>query len=82
MNTEREQELLGCILFLIDIVNRYSVFFGLINRDVVWLDKIWEKDNIKVKQDELLETLKKEYGVILEATTNVDVLGKSNENED
>ena len=73
-NTEREEELIKWILFLIDIVNRYSIFFGLINRDVKWLNGIWAEDNIKGKQDELLDVLRDEYDMQFESKTNVEVL--------
>ena len=72
--TEREEELIKWLMFLIDIVNRYSIFFGLINRDVKWLDKIWTDDNIKSKQDELLDVLKEKYDMPLEVMTNVEAL--------
>jgi hypothetical protein len=65
-------------VFLIDLVNRYSVFFGLINRDIAWLDNMWEKDEIKSKQDELLDFLRDTYGMSFTKTTNVEVL-KDNE---
>jgi hypothetical protein len=76
--TERESVLLDWIVYLIDLVNRYSVFFGLINRDVAWLDNMWEKDEIKSKQDELLDFLQDTYGMSFTKTTNVEVL-KDNE---
>ena len=43
----------------------------------LWLDGIWENDDIKSKQDELLATLKETYNVSFEVTTNVEVLGKN-----
>ncbi len=74
MTTEREEELLKWIVYLIDVINRYSVFFGLINRDVQWLDGIWEKDDIKGKQNELIEFLRKDYNLSLVKTTNREYL--------
>jgi len=76
--SEREEILLKWIVTLIDVINRYSVFFGLINRDVQWLDKMWEDDDIKGKQDELIDLLQKEYGVSLVKITNKEVLSEEN----
>jgi len=72
--TDRERELLKWIIFLIDMINRYSIFFGLINRDVDWLNGIWEKDNLKGKQDELIDYLKDEYDINLIKLTNKEYL--------
>lgn len=72
--TEREKELIEWIKFLVDVVNRYSIFFGLINRDVKWLNGIWSNDDIKSKQDELINVLREKYNVPFEVTTNVEVL--------
>ena len=74
--TEREKVLLGWVVFLVDVVNRYSVFFGLINRDVKWLDGIWENDDIKGKQDELVEFLANEFDMSLTKTTTRELLEK------
>lgn len=72
--TEREKELIKWIMFLIDVVNRYSIFFGLITRDVKWLNGIWGRDDIKNKQNELVDILRETYDVSFEVTTNVEVL--------
>jgi len=76
--TDRERELLKWISFLIDMINRYSVFFGLINRDVDWLNGIWEKDNLKGKQDELIDYLKDEYDISLIKLTNKEYIKEGN----
>ena len=72
--TEREEELIKWILILIDVANRYSIFFGLIKRDTKWLEGIWSDDDIKNKQDELLDVLRDKYDVPLKVTTNVKAL--------
>lgn len=83
MNTERETELLTWIMFLFDVLNRYSVFFGLIQRNVMWVEDMWEDDSIKKRQDELVKILKEKYDVPMRVMSNVDVIkgnedGKSN----
>lgn len=75
----REQELLDWVLFLLDLLNRYSVFFGLINRDVAWLNQIWEQDDIKSRQDKMVDFLQKEYDLPLNKVTNREVLEGKNE---
>jgi|32_taG_2_1085360.scaffolds.fasta_scaffold80856_3 hypothetical protein len=79
MNTERETELLTWIMFLFDVLNRYSVFFGLISRDVKWIEDMWEDENIKGKQDELVEILQEKYGLSMRVMSNVEAI-EGNEN--
>jgi len=74
MNTERETELLTWIMFLFDVLNRYSVFFGLISRDVKWIEDMWEDENIKGKQDELVEILQEKYGLSMRVISNVEAI--------
>ena len=74
MNTERETELLTWIMFLFDVLNRYSVFFGLISRDVKWIEDMWEDENIKGKQDELVEILQEKYGLSMRVMSNVEAI--------
>ena len=74
--SDREKELLQWNMFLVDVINRYSIFFGLINRDCNWLDDIWKKDDIKSKQDDLINFLRIDYGLEINASTNIEeILG-------
>jgi hypothetical protein len=72
--TDREKELLKWINFLLHVVNRYSIFLALINRDVDWLGEAMDKMGLKSKQEEMVEVLIEKYDMPITLTTNVKTL--------
>lgn len=72
--TEREVKLLNFIGLLIDITNRYSIFYALISRDCNWVDSVWEKDKVREHQNEMIKYLTDEFGEILSVKSGKEIL--------
>ena len=72
--TEREQKLINHILFLISILNIYTVTIAYFYQSAGWLEGMLEKQNTKETQEEIVRYLEDEFGIKLETMTDREVI--------
>lgn len=77
--TEREKKLLGYILFLINIINHFEIFYANLNKSAVWLDDKFMQMDMRKNQDELLDYLKEEFELSLVKQKVLEKKDKNNE---